>query len=258
MSANNAPWGTAEDGPAAILNGLRRHWPHYTTATLAITATWDFEAAVHFPDVPSEEDPEVIECIAQDRTDTWTATATGTLTWTRQDPAEETYGTTPASGELYGYLDQVGDYLTGLDATEIAAVLTHAFALAASATTLTGDISQTVHTGDACAITATTTTGTVTLSGHPGTLGLIEDALGQWWKFHTPTGGLAPVEIDTATGPGLPSALPTQPTGTATLLAGPPAGTAVTFTFTDTLTVPDLGSWHGTADLSYTLTLSTT
>lgn len=254
MSDNNAPWGSSEDGPAALINGLRLHWPHYVQAVLEVSASWSFSAAVHFPDVPNEIDPEIIECVAKDRTDTWEANATGTLVWDRQASADECFGLDLEPGEMNVFADALGDSITP-PTPSVPVVIAHSFQLAEGSATIDGTISKTVHTGDACDITATTTEGTFSLSSTPGIAGIYEDALNRWWKFHSPSGGSI-LDVASSTGPGLPSALPTITAYPATIISGPPEGSDIVFGWSLTLNVPDLGSWHGTATLDITLTLS--
>lgn len=250
MSEHNAPWSALEDGPPNFLSGLRKHWPHYITATLYFSATWSFERDVEFEAVYefTEGDPPEghIECAATTRTDTWTASASDTFTWDRMTSADEIYEATPADNEFYGDLRTTNSSLASLD---------HSFEFGESGTT-TGSISQTIHGGDACEVTSTTTTGTITLSGHPGLLAILETALATWKKSRTNTGGNEPIVVESATGPGLPESLPTQP-NQLTLLAGPPEGADITFGYSETTTIPDTGGWHGTVHLSYTLTLTT-
>ena len=247
------PWLDLEDGLADFLPYLRRHWPHYTKVTLTYNLAFEVTRDV--------------ELAGLTYTDTWDGSASGTFTWDRQSSGDEISEQPLTTDDFYFSLRI--EALTGAtDPWAASAILHHATLSASSPITTTSAIVQVLHTYNAETDTVDTTTtyGDITVQvPSAGLIGVWESGDGQWYgRLAQPGGGSAGPALDvSATGPGLPGAIPTQEVDQAYLIQDdpeapsvPPAGRDITFSWDGTTDITDV--WTGLLSISATITLSTT
>jgi hypothetical protein len=255
MSSKNVPWEGYEDGPGEFFTGLKPHWPHYIAATCSFGYSFSISRTVEFADVYewTEGDPPEghIECAATSRTDTWSGSASGTFNWGRMSTADETYGLDPADEEF--------DCAFNMRSPTATEDIEAAFGFGNSST-ITGSTTQTLHTGNACDITATTTLGVLSVTSDPGDVAVSQTDEELWVKSHDIGGGYSMLNLSDD-GPGIPF-IPTMPGNETIALSGPPEGSNITFSFSETVNAADVPSlhaagWTGSISLNYTFTLST-
>ncbi len=255
MSEKNVPWEGYEDGPGEFFTGLRPHWPHYIAASVSFGYSFSLSRVVEFADVYewTEGDPPEghIECAATSRTDLWSGSASGTFNWNRMATNDETYGLDPDDEEFVGAFGM----RSPTSSEDIDAVFTFG-----NSVEITGSTTQTLHTGDACDISADTNTGTLSVTSDPGIIAVSQTDEELWVKTHDTGGGVSMLTLSDD-GPGIPH-IPTMPGSETIPISGPPEGSSITFTFSETVDADDVPSlaaagWTGSISLNYTFTLST-
>jgi len=235
MSIEHAPWDhPSYEAPEDFFADVPCHWPHYVTITLDYSLTW---SASYTYDLTAGDATVSV-------TDTSTGTLSGTITWSRQSTPDETSEQDLAAEEFRMRMIFEGNASVS---PRIDSALYHR-ATPATGATITGSKTEVTHFESEGEVDSSTETTPLTANPRPLDLGILESGTATWAKKLGNITGL----IDT----GAPIPLPTLITSFITSIGGPPAGAAITFSDSQSISTPDTGSWHGSSSSSYTLTLS--